>query len=410
MRILVQPEQLRQNARILHQGREFWQAQAARLRSLLAGLDWEIRQKANVDAQVQEAIRLAEHLAARSGESAAFLETAAARFEQADAEGVRALGTVLGASTLEAVFAPLAARFPDAAGPLWRLGTLFGGGGLPSTRLLPISGGITGVGFFVSLAWLGSTVRGLAEQIWAWLQGRPPEILSPLPAEGQPAIPKGQLARTILSGLERARREQEQKQATPSGRVVQTIEVGTPKERAEAPPAYTIYHPVSPQSQGERYGRAACLPTAASMILEYYHSQNPAHRAASPDDLIGMLDSGDGTPGKGVTLDKLNDDLGELGYTATTRTGSLEDLGNLLREGPVIANIKVDLIGTPGNGDIRMGPSVHHSVVVKGMSADAVIINDPWSGKEKAIERTTFEQMWREGGNYMVIIRPQSAP
>jgi hypothetical protein len=48
MRILVQPEQLRQNARILRQGSEFWRAQAARLRSLLAGLDWEIRQKANV--------------------------------------------------------------------------------------------------------------------------------------------------------------------------------------------------------------------------------------------------------------------------------------------------------------------------------------------------------------------------
>jgi len=146
------------------------------------------------------------------------------------------------------------------------------------------------------------------------------------------------------------------------------------------------------------------------MILEYYHSQNPAHRAASPDDLIGMLDSGDSTPAKGITLDKLNDDLGELGYTAPTPTGSLEDLRNLLLDGPVIANIKVDLIGTPGNGDIRMGHTSDHSVVVKGMSADAVIINDPWSGKEKVIERTTFEQMWREGGNYLVIIRPQSAP
>jgi len=146
------------------------------------------------------------------------------------------------------------------------------------------------------------------------------------------------------------------------------------------------------------------------MILEYYHSKNPANRAASPDDLIGMLDTGDGTPGKGVALDKLNDDLSELGYTATTRTGSVEDLRNPLKEGPVIANVKVDLIGPPGSGDIRMGHTYDHSVVVKGMSDDAVLINDPWSGKEKVIDWATFEQMWREGGNYMVIIRPQSAP
>jgi len=401
MRILIQPEQLRQNARILHQGSEFWQAQATRLHSLLTGLDWEVRQRMEIEGQVQQAVSLAQGLAARAGEKAAFLEAAAARFEQADAQAAHTLGAVLGTAIATSVgWINLPSRSNDLLGNR-----------LPVTRLVPLAGGsmVAGLGLFASLTWLGPYLSGLAEQIWAWLQGHPEKIISPVP-EDVPAVPKGRLAQTVLSGLERARQEQEQKQATPSGRVVQTIEVGTPKERAETPPAYTVYHPVPPQSQGERYGRAACLPTAASMILEYYHSKNPAYRAASPDNLIGMLDSGDGTPGKGVALDKLNDDLGELRYTATTPTGSLEDLRNLLTEGPVIANIKVDLIGTPGNGDIRMGHSVHHSVVVKGMSDDAVIINDPWSGKEKVIERTTFEQMWREGGNYMVIIRPQSAP
>jgi hypothetical protein len=187
MRILVQPEQLRQNARILRQGSEFWRAQAARLRSLLAGLDWEIRQKANVDAQVQEAVRLAELLAARNEASAAFLEAAAARFEQAEAEGVQALATVLSASVMKAVFVPLAARLPGAAGSLWRLGTLFSGRVLPSTRLLPIG--------------------------------------------SQPAIPKGTLARIVRSGMKKA----QQKSAPRSGRVVQRIEVAAPKGQAGAP-------------------------------------------------------------------------------------------------------------------------------------------------------------------------------
>jgi hypothetical protein len=265
---------------------------------------------------------------------------------------------------------------------------------------------VTGLGLFASLTWLGSAVKGLAEQIWAWLQGRPEKFLSPVP-EDEPAIPKGRLAQTILSGLEKARREQEQKQATSSGRVIQSIEVDTPKERTQPPPDFSIYHPVTPQSQEDAHGRAACFPTSVSMVLDYYHSRNPSNRFASRDDLIAMLDPGDGTKGKGVGLDRLNDDLSELGYTAITRSGSMDDLRNFLREGPVIVNLKVDLIGLPGSGDIRLGHTYDHSVVVKGISDNAVLINEPWSGKEKVIDRATFEQMWGEGQNYMVIIRPQ---
>jgi hypothetical protein len=124
-------------------------------------------------------------LAARNEASAAFLEAAAARFEQAEAEAVQALATVLSASVMKAVFVPLAARLPGAAGSLWRLGTLFSGRVLPSTRLLPIGKG----------------------------------------------IPKGTLARIVRSGMKKA----PQKSAPRSGRVVQRIEVGAPKGQAGAP-------------------------------------------------------------------------------------------------------------------------------------------------------------------------------
>jgi hypothetical protein len=398
MRILVQPERLRQAAQELRRAQESWQGQAARLRQVFSNLDWETRQRLEVEGQVQQAVALAESLAARAGEKAAFLEAAAARFEQADSQGAQGLGAVLGASAISAL---AGLNLPLGPGD-------WSGSRIPLTRLVPLAGGgaVTGLGLFASLTWLGSAVKGLAEQIWAWLQGRPEKFLSPVP-EDEPAIPKGRLAQTILSGLEKARREQEQKQATSSGRVIQSIEVDTPKERTQPPPDFSIYHPITPQSQGDEYERAACFPTSVSMVLDYYHSRNPSNRFASRDDLIAMLDPGDGTKGKGVGLDRLNDDLSELGYTAITRPGSMDDLRNFLREGPVIVNLKVDLIGPPGSGDIRLGHTYDHSVVVKGMSDDAVLINEPWSGKEKVIDRATFEQMWGEGQNYMVIIRPQ---
>jgi len=396
MRILVQPERLRQAAQELRRAQESWQGQAARLRQVFSNLDWETRQRLEVEGQVQQAVALAESLAARAGEKAAFLEAAAARFEQADSQGAQGLGRVEYIILHPEWFIPWDFSWTDLRSVL------------PLTRLVPLAGGgtVTGLGLFASLTWLGSAVKGLAEQIWAWLQGRPEKFLSPVP-EDEPAIPKGRLAQTILSGLEKARREQEQKQATSSGRVIQSIEVDTPKERTQPPPDFSIYHPITPQSQGDEYGRAACFPTSVSMVLDYYHSRNPSNRFASRDDLIAMLDPGDGTRGKGVGLDRLNDDLSELGYTAITRPGSMDDLRNFLREGPVIVNLKVDLIGPPGSGDIRLGHTYDHSVVVKGMSDDAVLINEPWSGKEKVIDRATFEQMWGEGKNYMVIIRPR---
>jgi len=396
MRILVQPERLRQAAQELRRAQESWQGQAARLRQVFSNLDWETRQRLEVEGQVQQAVALAESLAARAGEKAGFLEAAAARFDQADSQGAQGLGRVEYIILHPEWFIPWNFSWTDLRSVL------------PLTRLVPLAGGgtVTGLGLFASLTWLGSAVKGLAEQIWAWLQGRPEKFLSPVP-EDEPAIPKGRLAQTILSGLEKARREQEQKQATSSGRVIQSIEVDTPKERTQPPPDFSIYHPITPQSQGDEYERAACFPTSVSMVLDYYHSRNPSNRFASRDDLIAMLDPGDGTKGKGVGLDRLNDDLSELGYTAITRSGSMDDLRNFLREGPVIVNLKVDLIGLPGSGDIRLGHTYDHSVVVKGISDNAVLINEPWSGKEKVIDRATFEQMWGEGQNYMVIIRPQ---
>ena len=86
----------------------------------------------------------------------------------------------------------------------------------------------------------------------------------------------------------------------------------------------------------------------------------------------------------------------------------MDELGNALNDGPVIVNSKVGLVSAPAR-DILPNGSTNHSILVKAINSDSVVINDPWSGAEKILPRATFEQMWNGGGNYMVIVRPQGS-
>ena len=147
------------------------------------------------------------------------------------------------------------------------------------------------------------------------------------------------------------------------------------------------------------------MPTSTSMVLDHYHAQNPNNQTATPDSLIGMLDKGDGTWGNGIGLDKMNDDLAELGYTTTVSSGNMGDLDAALKDGPVIVNSQVGLVSSPAR-DILPNGSVNHAIVVKAINSDSVVVNDPWSGTEKIFSRPTFEKMWNGGSNYMIAIRP----
>ena len=142
------------------------------------------------------------------------------------------------------------------------------------------------------------------------------------------------------------------------------------------------------------------------MVTEYHHARSADLKSVSPSDLIAASDPGDGTSGKGFGFDSLNDEMDDRGYKVNLRTGNLQELEKALKEGPLIANVKVDLTSGPAR-DIRPGNGYYHSVVVKGMNADSVVINDPWSGAEKVFSRTDFEGMWRGGGNLMLEVRPK---
>lgn len=164
------------------------------------------------------------------------------------------------------------------------------------------------------------------------------------------------------------------------------------------------YYNITPQDQGNLYGSAACGPTSVSMIMDYYHQKDAHNLNATPQEIISGLDKGDGTLGSGISLSRLDDDIQEYGYQVNWQTSaSLDDLKKTLKEGPAIINGMVDLKGQ----DIDIpGSQVNHSMVVKGISPEKVIINDPWSGTEKEIPINDFQTMWERSKSVLYVIRP----
>jgi len=177
MRILVTPERLQETARLFQQAQAEWQAQGTRLRTQLNGLDWEARQQVNVEGQVEQAARLANDLAQRSGELATSLESAASRFEQADSQSAAVLGASIGGAAsawLQGLSSlPPFLQLSGAGLSTWERLSAWLGAPLGGVVPLQISKGnaLVGLSFLASLPWLGSSFRSLGETIWNWLHG-----------------------------------------------------------------------------------------------------------------------------------------------------------------------------------------------------------------------------------------------
>jgi predicted double-glycine peptidase len=242
---------------------------------------------------------------------------------------------------------------------------------------------------------IGSFFRSIPDWFSSFLDDffEEPSIVSPLPAgPGTPVIDSPPRT-TPTTGF---------------GDLLKESPVATPAaepaiEQSNGGSRYDI--PV--KSQGDLYGNAACAPTSVSMVLDYYHAQNPNLQTASPSELISMLDKGDGTFGSGVGLHLMNDDLNQLGYNNITvkSDANLDDLSTALNDGPVIVTAGVKLIGGQAR-DIQQAGNSIHAMVVKDMNTESVILNDPWSGTEKIFSRDTFSKMWAKGEHGMYVIRP----
>ncbi|OGN74431.1 MAG: hypothetical protein A2X25_05970 [Chloroflexi bacterium GWB2_49_20] len=189
----------------------------------------------------------------------------------------------------------------------------------------------------------------------------------------------------------------------------QVVTPSVPTVQISSPPGDTssLLYEVPLLSQDNLYGNAACSPVSACMLLEYYHRLNPLNRTETPRQLIGRLDPGDGTPGKGMSLSNVTDELQFLGYQHISQKlyASLADLKAELINGPLIVTVGVTLVGS-GTRSIQGPGNTSHAMVVKGVSPDVIVVNDPWSGKELRISTGIFERMWKLGLNGMYMIRP----
>ena len=272
-----------------------------------------------------------------------------------------------------------------------------------------------------SLAGLVSVLGSIPAWLQTWLDGifGKPEVISPIVEE--PETPPHETFGDLL------------KREMPPETLPTTSEPATPSAETSAPattttpPAGTT--PAAPAeqgtttttaangydvpvySQGKLYGNAACLPTSVAMVTNYYHAHNSNATAVSAETLINTMDKGDGTYGNGVGIDKLNDEIVDLGYQEPTiKVGaSLDDLKTQLQSGPVIVNTGVKVTVVNGERALDGVGNTYHSMVVKGFSSDGsqVYVNDPWSGKEIDYSVDEFSKIWTKGQSIMTTIRPK---
>ena len=95
MRIVVIPDLLEDRAQQMAQSAAQLYDIDGRLSRALGALDWEARQKANVEGLVNAARSRAQHLAGEAERLARFLTDRASAFRQADAQGVQSLEAVI---------------------------------------------------------------------------------------------------------------------------------------------------------------------------------------------------------------------------------------------------------------------------------------------------------------------------
>jgi hypothetical protein len=149
---------------------------------------------------------------------------------------------------------------------------------------------------------------------------------------------------------------------------------------------------VVPQSQlGLQYGEGGtqfgCVPTSTSMILDFWHRQDPKNQTESAQRLLNLNKEEGEFTATGMRPRYILDEAKELGYDAEQVSNADRDvLKAHLENGPVMAIVRLNM-RTSGNV---------HAVVVSGVREDnqQVQVSDPWTGATRQYAWDEFDGSW----------------
>lgn len=336
MRILVIPERLSELAGQFQQISGGLMDVANRCRGAMASLDWQVRQKAGVEGEVQAAVHQARALAEQAEALARFLQNAAARFTEADRQE---LG-FSGGAVLGAVAPP----------PFWRLPERSGSGlpFIPAPRVVVAAGATLG-GMTALFPWAKAVPAEWSERVWNWLHGRGWKTN----AELTPPPPKGKLYEAIMRGFERYRTE------PTSPQKLQPIAIQEP-QKAPPPPgdvpltaARDAAHPLRPADPGWYHPSTGCV--------QYAINRRPDLRVTDAS-IPGAADYIPYYERKGQVL---------------RLQGTEADLRQMVKPGHAVVWPRghSDLAGTPG-------ATYGHVAIVEEVYPDRIVVSQAgWPGK-----------------------------
>ena len=138
-----------------------------------------------------------------------------------------------------------------------------------------------------------------------------------------------------------------------------------------------------------------CGAASIAMVMQYWQAQQgqPANQASDAIQIQRALYS---PKAHGIYASDMERYFQENGFRTFTIRGEWEDLKQHLDKGrPLIVALK------PAAGAL-------HYVVVTGLAADTVTVNDPAQRKLLQQERPTFEREWSAAERWTLLALPQT--
>ena len=139
-----------------------------------------------------------------------------------------------------------------------------------------------------------------------------------------------------------------------------------------------------------------CGAASIAMVMQYWQAQQgqSPNRASDATQIQRALYS---AKAHGIYASDMERYFREHGLRTFTIRGEWEDLQQHLAKGrPLIVALK------PAGG------SALHYVVVTGVGAETVMVNDPAQRKLLQQDRSSFEQEWSAAGKWTLLALPQN--